>query len=210
MDLQFRRVTDDDIDLLHRWLNESGVVRWWEGDDVSRSAVERDYGPASSDPTEHWLALDGEHPIGWIQCYGIADELESEEVAEWLRLGVERSAAGIDYLIGAAAERGRGLGSAMIEAFVEQVVFGLHPGWTRVCASPYRANVGSWRALEKAGFERVGEFDDEDGPCVLMCLSRRSEQQVGGEPAGDGQDHGAGGHLGAAAHAPKPPSDAEA
>ena len=46
--------------MLHGWLNEPGVVRWWEGDDVSWDAVVRDYGPANPDPTEHWIAsLDG-------------------------------------------------------------------------------------------------------------------------------------------------------
>jgi acetyl esterase/lipase len=35
MEVTFRRLTDDDLPLLHDWLNESGVVRWWEGDDVS-------------------------------------------------------------------------------------------------------------------------------------------------------------------------------
>jgi len=52
MDLTFRRLADDDLPVLHRWLNEPGLVRWWEGDDVSWQAVVRDYGSANPDPTE--------------------------------------------------------------------------------------------------------------------------------------------------------------
>ena len=172
MRITFRRLTDDDLPLLYRWLNEPGIVRWWEGDDVSWEAVVRDYGSTSTDPTEYYIAsLDGED-VGWIQCYATASYEDHREVQRWRSLGVEETAAGIDYLIADPASRGRGLGSAMIRAFVDEIVFGRHPDWTAVGASPQAANVASWRALEKAGFSLVGEFVDEHGPARLMVAPR--------------------------------------
>lgn len=170
MDVAFRRLVDDDLPMLHRWLNEPGVVRWWEGDDVSESAVRRDYGSANPDSTEHWIALVDGEDIGWIQCYAAADE--PEETGPWWALGVDPMAAGIDYLVANPADRGRGVGSAMIRAFVTDVVFALHPRWTQACAAPYAANTASWRALEKAGFRFAGIVEDEDGPCRLMVADR--------------------------------------
>ena len=76
MQVTFRRLTDDDLPLLHRWLNEPGVVRWWEGDDVSWDAVVRDYGSGTTDPTELWIASVDGHDVGWIQCWAVADEPE--------------------------------------------------------------------------------------------------------------------------------------
>jgi RimJ/RimL family protein N-acetyltransferase len=172
VNVTFRRLVDADLPMLHRWLNEPGVVRWWEGDDVSWDAVVRDYGSASTDPTEHWIAAVDGDDVGWIQCYATADNEADDEVAAWRRLGVPRTAAGIDYLVGEPTQRGSGLGSAMIRAFVDDVVFAQHPDWTHAAASPYAANVGSWRALEKAGFRHAGTFDDPDGPCRLMVLER--------------------------------------
>ena len=29
--ITFRRLVEDDLGLLHWWLNEPGVVRWWVG-----------------------------------------------------------------------------------------------------------------------------------------------------------------------------------
>ena len=169
--ITFRRLVDADLPMLHGWLNDPKVVEWWEGDDVSWEAVVRDYGSAGVDSTEHWIAsLDGAE-VGWIQCYPAIDEPDETEL--WFGLGIDRTAAGIDYLIGASAARGKGLGSAMIRDFVVDVVFQLHPHWTQVCAAPYAANEASWRALSRAGFRFVGLIEDADGPCRLMALDRR-------------------------------------
>src|SRR5438270_10033736 len=149
VDVTFRPLGDDDLPTMHRWLNEPGVVRWWEGDDVSWDAVVRDYGPANPDSTEHWIASVDGRDIGWMQSYATVDE--PEDSAPLWALGVHRTAAGIDYLIGEPADRGRGLGTAIIRAFVADVVFGLHPGWSQACSAPHVENVASWRALEKAG-----------------------------------------------------------
>ena len=170
MPVAFRRLSVADLSTLHGWLNEPGVVRWWEGDDVSWEAVVRDYGSARTDSTEHWIASMDGRDIGWIQCYPAAEE--PEETEAWWDLGIDRAAAGIDYLIGDPAMRGRGVGSAMISAFVTDVVFGLHPEWSQACAAPYLANEASWRALERAGFRLVGLIDDKDGPCRLMAVDR--------------------------------------
>ena len=172
MQVDFRRLTDDDLPLLHRWLNEPGVVAWWEGDDVSWDAVVRDYGSASTDPTEYYMAAVDGSPVGWIQCYATAAYASESEVKHWYALGVEPTAAGIDYLVGAPADRGRGIGAAMIRSFVDQIVFGQHPDWMSVGASPLVANVASWRALEKAGFSHVADFDDEHGSARLMIKLR--------------------------------------
>jgi aminoglycoside 6'-N-acetyltransferase len=170
----FRRLATEDLPTMHAWLNEPGVVAWWEGDDVSWEAVVRDYGPANPDPTEHWIvSLDG-RDVGWIQCWATADE--PEETGRWAALGVDTSAAaGIDYLVGEPGDRGTGLGSAMIRDFVDEVVFGRHPHWRQVAADPAVGNTASWRALEKAGFRFAGIVPGDDGPGRLMVKDRPAE-----------------------------------
>lgn len=170
MDVTFRRLTDDDLPMLHRWLNEPGVVEWWEGDDVSWEAVVRDYGTPSSPSLEHWISIVDGVDTGWIQCYAAVDDLE--ESAPWFDHGVTESAAGIDYLVGEPVERGKGVGSAIIRAFTTDVVFGRHPDWTQSAASPFEANAPSWRALEKAGYRYRATVEYEDGRCRLMVAER--------------------------------------
>lgn len=170
--MRFRRLTDDDLPMLHEWLNEPGVVRWWEGDDVSWEGVVAQYGSDRDDPTEHWLAFDDDVPIGWIQCYAWADyPAEEETQAQW-RAGVDRTAAGIDYLVADPARRGHGTGSVMIRTFVLDVVFPAHPGWTQVSAGPFVANEASWRALARAGFRVLADYEHADGTCRVMVMDR--------------------------------------
>ena len=169
MEVTFRRLNDDDLPMLHRWLNEPGVVRWWEGDDVSWDAVVGDYGSASTDPVEYWIASVDRREVGWIQCYSAADY--PEELDTWLPR-VDRTVAGIDYLIGEPVDRGQGVGSTMIRTFVADVVFAQHPNWTQAAAAPFVNNVASWRALEKAGFRFAGIVEDTLGPGRLMVADR--------------------------------------
>jgi len=173
----FRRLTDDDLPLLYRWLNEPGVVRWWEGEDVSWDAVVRDYGSTNEDQVEHWIALLDGDPIGWIQCYAWADYDDEEEARAHFSAGVDRHGAGIDYLLGDPATRGRGTGSAMIASFVKDVVFANHPTWPQVSAGPYLANEASWRALARAGFRHLADYPTEDGPCRVMVKDRITQDR---------------------------------
>lgn len=174
--ITFRRLRHDDLLMMHGWLNEPGVVRWWEGDDVTYPAVERDYGPGNTGSTENWIAiLDGE-PVGWICCWPVLDGLS--ESRPWFGFGVEETAAGIDYLVAAPHRRGQGIGSAMIRSFCSDVVFGRHDDWTQAAAGPYTSNVASWKALENAGFTFAGSVqhagDGDAGPCTLMILARNT------------------------------------
>lgn len=168
--LTFRVMTDADLLLLHDWLNDPIVVRWWEGADVSWLGVLRRYRDERPDWIEHWIALRDGEPIGWIQCYGAAEEAEGEAIYWRDHLDLERT-AGIDYLVSAGA-RGGGTGSLMIRTFVHDVLFARHPEWHVVAAGPFEANAPSWRALERAGFRRRAMLDDPDGPCVLMAIDR--------------------------------------
>jgi RimJ/RimL family protein N-acetyltransferase len=174
VDVRFRRLTDADLPMLHAWLNEPGVVRWWEGEDVSWEAVVRDYGSGGDEPTEHWIAVVDGRDAGWLQCYAWADHPDEDETKAHWAAGVDRGAAGIDYLVAGAGHRNQGIGSAMIRAFVRDVVFARHPTWTQVSAGPFVANTASWRALARAGFRHLADYDsgDDDGPCRVMALDR--------------------------------------
>lgn len=160
----FRRLTRDEFPLLEAWLAQPHVVRWWNHE-FTPEAIERDFGASvdGSEPGEsHLVLLDG-RPIG-LMLYSRYEDYP-EYLAELAPLlDVPEGAVSIDYLIGDPTLTGRGLGSTMITAFVEQV-WRVNPEATCVIVPVSSANQGSWRALEKAGFRIVARGDLEpDNP----------------------------------------------
>jgi aminoglycoside 6'-N-acetyltransferase len=154
--LTWRPLAAADLPMLAKWLREPEVARWWNHEHTAE-AVERDFGPSvrGEEPGEDLVvSLDGQ-PIGLLQRSVIRDY--PEDLAEFRALtDVPEGAVEIDYLIADAALRGRGLGSRMIAAAVEST-------WSDYAAAPavlvavVAANTASWRALEKAGLQRIAE-----------------------------------------------------
>ena len=160
----FRPLTRADLPLVARWLAEPQVHRWWH-DEASLEAVEAEYGPSvdGSEPTEVFLALADGEPFGLIQRYRIADYPEDLAELDGV-VPVPPGAVSVDYLIGDASWRGRGLGAAMIAAFVADS-WAAFPDAPEVLVPVVAGNTASWRSLERAGFTRVAEGELEpDNP----------------------------------------------
>ncbi len=135
---------------------EPQVVRWWNHD-TTDDAVERDFGPSvrGEEPGEDLIvSLDG-RPIGPLQRALIRDYPKDLDAFAAI-LDVPDGAVELDYLIGDADVRGRGVGARMITAAVENTwsTYGAAPA---VLVAVVAANTASWRALEKAGLQRVAE-----------------------------------------------------
>jgi RimJ/RimL family protein N-acetyltransferase len=165
-ELTFRRMTVDDLSRVEAWLQQPHVGPWWVPSEIGEvtSAVR------GEDPVEPWLlVLDGED-VGYFQVYDIGYDDEYREACAGA--GIEPGTAGMDYFLGDADLVGRGIGTAAIGRFVEDVVFGLGP-YPAVTAGPDPANAASIRVLEKNGFVFVGDIMTTDGPEHLMCRQRR-------------------------------------
>ena len=161
--LSFRRLTRDDFPLLAGWLAEPHVARWWNHD-VDAGALERDFGASAdgAEPNEDWLVLLAGRPVGLIQYSRYDDYPEyRDELAPYVE--VPTGAASIDYLLGDPSLTGQGLGTSMIEEFVERI-WATAPDVPCVIVPVHARNVASWRALRSAGFHLVasGELEPDN------------------------------------------------
>lgn len=150
-----RRLTPDDFGRLAGWLAQPHVHRWWFHE-FTPEAVERDFGPSArgEEPNEDLLALLDGRPVGLVQrCFWHDYPEYVDEIAHILT--VPADAVTIDYLIGELADTGHGLGPAIIGAVLADTWAAL-PRAGCVIVPVASGNRASWRALEKAGFTRVG------------------------------------------------------
>jgi aminoglycoside 6'-N-acetyltransferase len=149
-------LTAADLPLLTEWLREPLVARWWNHD-TTAEAVQRDFDPSvrGEEPGEDLIVfVDGE-PIGLLQRSTIREY--PEDFTEFAAIvDVPDGAVELDYLIGDATRRGRGLGASMIAAAVENT-WSAYPAAAAVLVAVVAANTASWRALEKAGLKRIAQ-----------------------------------------------------
>jgi RimJ/RimL family protein N-acetyltransferase len=157
--------------LLCRWLNAGPVLHWYShGRPKSIIQVAHHY--ARSRPTRHFLACIDGKPAGMLQTYRI-----DAYPKYFAQTGAEPGWAGLDYLIGEAEFRGRGLGPVMVAAFVDQVVFA-DPSVTACLSGPDPANEASVRTLARAGFETLRVVEVEPGEKELLMLKKRPATDV--------------------------------
>lgn len=152
----FTRTRRADFPQLQTWLEKPHVARFWNHR-TSDTDIEQDFGGSvdGTEPSEDFIVSYESSPIGFIQRYRLQDYPDDLALLERL-VPIPAHTISIDYFIGEAALIGKGVGSAMIRAFVEKCRDEL-PHATAVIVPVVVANRASWRALEKAGFHRVGE-----------------------------------------------------
>ena len=167
--LRFRRLIATDLPLLHEWLQREHVRAWWSRRESFDEVVEH-YLPAieGRKPTDLYLIVLEERPVGFIQTYLLPDHPDSAEL-----VGVGTGVAGVDLFIAEAELTGQGLGAEVLRSFTREIVFA-HPTTIACVADPHARNAVSLRAFEKAGFHKVNDFlDPTDGAThTLMRLER--------------------------------------
>lgn len=168
--LAFRPLARTDFPQLLDWLQRPHVAEWW-APMSTLGDVEADLGwlvkdADDLDPERGWIVLLDGAPVAYLQCYVPA----RHHADGWWRDVHDPGMRGLDQFIGEAALVGRGIGSAMIDAFCTRLF--ADPAVTRVQVDPSPGNPRAIRAYEKAGFRAAGVQETPDGPALLMYRDR--------------------------------------
>jgi aminoglycoside 6'-N-acetyltransferase len=148
---ELRPMVLEDLNLVHRWLAEPGVARWFlAASSIDDELADLQRAVEGEEPTEVLLASRDERPVGWCQWYLCSDYPDHAA-----GVGAHPDDVGIDYAIGEAGERGRGVGTALVAALVDHIR-GLHPG-AGIIADPEASNAASRAVLERNGFVLLDE-----------------------------------------------------
>jgi aminoglycoside 6'-N-acetyltransferase len=169
--IRFRPLAESDLPLLVEWFAEPEIGRWWN-QPAEIVSVRAKYLPRieEREPTLMWIAeIDGEAG-GLLQSYLHVDHPEHDEC-----VGVA-DAVGIDYLL-AGPHRGRGRGRLVLRSFAEWTLE-RRPDASCCVATPAQANEASWRALQHAGFSRVGECQPPDEPLAYIYVRGRDGSPI--------------------------------
>jgi RimJ/RimL family protein N-acetyltransferase len=136
-----RAAREDDVSLIREWRNDPHAVRVSAtARPVSNGEHARWFTAVLSDPDRHlWVAEEHGVPVGQVRV-----DIDGD--------------AGVFSIAVAPAERGRGIGQAMLRGALSEVV--RERLATRVTALARDDNAASIRAFEQVGFTRRGLSDD--------------------------------------------------
>ena len=151
----FRPLGRNDFPVLCGWLSQAHVARWW-ADDASPEGVEADYGGVidGAEPAEVFIAHRGGSAIGMVQRLRLADYPHYLREIEAI-VPIPSQSWSIDFLVGDPTCTGQGWGSGMIGAFTARL-WSDHAPAPAIVVPVHASNRASWRALERAGYERIG------------------------------------------------------
>lgn len=162
----FRRLQEENLDLLCTWLNKPHVKEWWN-DKLSNDVIKTKYRERVRDDfVVPFIAYLKDKPIGFIQYYH-ADKVGNgwwpDEIA---------GTVGIDQFIGEEDYIGKGLGTSMIGEFIDNLFS--NPNIKKIITDVDNKNKRAIHCYEKVGFTFVKELLTPDGLANLMQMTRNA------------------------------------
>jgi RimJ/RimL family protein N-acetyltransferase len=155
-----------DLELISRWMNDPAVAAFWElaGPDTVTAEHLRPQlgGDGRSVPC---LGVLGGTPMSYWEIY----RADLDPLAR--AYPARPHDTGIHLLLGSVADRGRGLGTALLTA-VADLILDHRPTCARVVAEPDIRNTPSVAAFLSAGFRFSAEIDLPDKRAALMVRDR--------------------------------------
>ena len=156
---------DRDLALVHGWMNDPEVARFWQMPWPSDRIAEYLQRQVTDPHSAGYLGtLDGVAMSYWELYRADLDPLARHYPAR-------DHDAGVHLLLGPAEHRGRGLAAELLRV-VSGWQLDADPQAGRVVAEPDVRNERSVRAFERAGFRRVDDLDLPDKRAALMVRDR--------------------------------------
>jgi aminoglycoside 6'-N-acetyltransferase len=166
--IAFRPLALADLDDLTLWLNRPHLRRFFQKAPVTRAEIEAKYAPRilGREATACHLALQEGRPFAYLQCYRIADW------PEWARMIGEGAGIGVDLAIFEPTLIGKGLGRAMLSAYLRDVAFPLYPEQDKCFIAHEVENTQAVAASRAAGFRYLRDFAEDGLQTALLVFER--------------------------------------
>ena len=167
----FHPLRHEHVPQLVTWFAEPEVLRWYAQTPQTLEEIKAKYGPCidGKTPTRCFLIVLEDRRAGFIKAYRVADWPDYARA-----INAEDGWSGIDFFVGDAEFRGRGLASTWLQAFVHDVVFA-NPSVSACISSPKPENAASVRALQRAGFRPLRLVQGDTGDTELLHILERSQ-----------------------------------
>ena len=159
--------------LLRAWLDLPHMREWW-GDTDDELGVIRDM-VEGRDTTRPFLIAIGGEPIGYIQVWFVGHHQNATWISDhpWLA-ELPADAVGVDISIGDPERLSKGIGSAALAAFIQQL---REDGHETIIIDPLIRNERAVRAYTKVGFRPIPHLLGRTGDTLIMQFDKENIEQ---------------------------------
>ena len=168
-------MTEQDLPMLHEWLNRPHIVEWWAGEEERPTLIDvlEHYRPRvlAQESVTPYIAMLGEEPIGYAQSYVALGSGDG-----WWEAETDPGVRGIDQSLVDPTQLNTGLGTKLVRALVDRLFS--NPSVTKIQTDPAPSNLRAIRCYEKAGFVQEKAITTPDGPAVYMVQSRQAYEHA--------------------------------
>ena len=173
IDIAYRPMAPEDLPLFAGWLEQPHWQEWW-GEPLTEIGYVRDM-LEGRDTTRPYIFLIDGNPAGYIQMWFARDQQDSDFVREhpWLT-ELPAEAVGVDLSIGDAARLSRGIGSAALRGFADEL---RRCGYGTIIIDPAPANMRAVRSYRKAGFKPVPYLEGRTNGVLIMQFEPENKAQ---------------------------------
>lgn len=114
--LLLRPFCASDVETFRQWLYQDYILKWYhDPEDWMEEVVGQDGQFAW---IHHYIAMLGDHPIGFCQYY---DCFEAQDLEDWYQVEVPGQTFSIDYLIGKLDYLGKGYGKEIVHLLIQKI-----------------------------------------------------------------------------------------
>lgn len=164
----FKKLEKDHFPLLHRWLNEPHVIKYFQYKPISFEEVVKKYTPRmkQSFPTKMHIAYSRDQAFGYLQSYKVSSYPEfSREIGE-------EKGFSLDLYIGETSLLRQGLGHRMLSSYVSYIgkEFYSSEEYCYICHP--KDNLVGIKNSRKAGFVEIRDVIEEGKPSVVLGKQR--------------------------------------
>ena len=152
----FQPVDQAHRSLVHHWLKQPHVAKWFYGQGLQNTLNHLDDFLKGSSSGQYWIGFDQEHPFAFLITSVV--EKPNDELTKWCTK--EGKAITLDLLIGEADYLGKGLSHIVIQEFL----LSQFPNVAEVLIDPEATNSHAIHIYKKVGFTVLGEFIPSHSP----------------------------------------------
>ena len=161
MKISFRKLTNNDYNLLFKWCQNSFIYEWFEQRMLSYDEIVEKYSKKLDTEEQELLIIQGDNKdIGFVQIYKYDDKIPNyKNVYEF------------DLFIGEEEYLSKGIGTIIVNEINDLIYSKYHAD--AIILRPFKRNIRAIKCYLKCGYQIIDEYSGQDtlnNPEIITVL----------------------------------------